>query len=91
MAEWLKAYAWKAYILQKGIEGSNPSLSASSIQEGEPGQDCSTAAVCGPFSIIFRQVINIEAMSDVSVILKDMNRWTGCADGTQSRNVFGGT
>ena len=29
MAEWLKAHAWKACILQKGIEGSNPSLSAS--------------------------------------------------------------
>ena len=28
MAEWLKAHAWKACILQKGIEGSNPSLSA---------------------------------------------------------------
>ena len=31
MAEWLKAHAWKACILQKGIEGSNPSLSASLI------------------------------------------------------------
>jgi hypothetical protein len=31
MAEWLKAHAWKACILQKGIEGSNPSLSASFI------------------------------------------------------------
>jgi hypothetical protein len=29
MAEWLKAHAWKACMLQKGIEGSNPSLSAS--------------------------------------------------------------
>ena len=29
MAEWLKAHAWKACILQKGIGGSNPSLSAS--------------------------------------------------------------
>ena len=28
LAEWLKAHAWKACILQKGIEGSNPSLSA---------------------------------------------------------------
>jgi hypothetical protein len=28
MAEWLKAHAWKACMLQKGIEGSNPSLSA---------------------------------------------------------------
>ena len=28
MAEWFKAHAWKACILQKGIEGSNPSLSA---------------------------------------------------------------
>ena len=28
MAEWSKAHAWKACILQKGIEGSNPSLSA---------------------------------------------------------------
>ena len=31
MAEWLKAHAWKACILQKGIEGSNPSLSANFI------------------------------------------------------------
>ena len=28
LAERLKAHAWKACILQKGIEGSNPSLSA---------------------------------------------------------------
>ena len=28
MAEWLKAHAWKACTLQKGVEGSNPSLSA---------------------------------------------------------------
>ena len=28
MAEWLKAHAWKACILQKGIRGSNPRLSA---------------------------------------------------------------
>ena len=27
MAEWLKAQSWKDCILQKGIEGSNPSLS----------------------------------------------------------------
>ena len=29
MAEWSKAHAWKVCIPQKGIEGSNPSLSAS--------------------------------------------------------------
>ena len=34
MAEWLKAHAWKACILQKGIEGSNPSLSAIPIFGG---------------------------------------------------------
>ena len=28
MAEWLKAPAWKACILYKGIKGSNPFLSA---------------------------------------------------------------
>lgn len=28
MPEWLNGLAWKACILQKGIEGSNPSLSA---------------------------------------------------------------
>ena len=28
LAEWLKAHAWKACILQKGIGGSNPSFSA---------------------------------------------------------------
>ena len=33
MAEWLKAHAWKACILQKGIEGSNPSLSAKIFRE----------------------------------------------------------
>ena len=26
--EWLKRYAWKAYVLQKGTGGSNPFLSA---------------------------------------------------------------
>ncbi len=29
LLEWLKRHAWKACIPQKGIEGSNPSLSAS--------------------------------------------------------------
>ena len=29
VAEWSKAHAWKVCILQKGIEGSNPFLSAS--------------------------------------------------------------
>lgn len=28
MSEWLKEHAWKACVPQKGIEGSNPSLSA---------------------------------------------------------------
>ena len=28
VAEWSKAHAWKVCILQKGIEGSNPFLSA---------------------------------------------------------------
>ena len=28
MSEWFKEHAWKVCILQKGIEGSNPSLSA---------------------------------------------------------------
>ena len=28
MAEWSKAHAWKVCIPHKGIEGSNPSLSA---------------------------------------------------------------
>ena len=28
MLEWLKRHAWKACILQKGISGSNPDLSA---------------------------------------------------------------
>ena len=31
MAEWFKAHAWKACLL-KGIEGSNPSLSANRCQ-----------------------------------------------------------
>ena len=31
MAEWLKAPAWKACILLKGIKGSNPFLSAKLI------------------------------------------------------------
>ncbi len=29
VSEWSKEHAWKVCILQKGIEGSNPSLSAS--------------------------------------------------------------
>ncbi len=28
MSEWLKEHAWKVCILQKGIQGSNPCLSA---------------------------------------------------------------
>ncbi len=28
MLEWLKRHAWKACVLQKGIKGSNPFLSA---------------------------------------------------------------
>ena len=28
VSEWLKEHAWKVCIPQKGIEGSNPSLSA---------------------------------------------------------------
>ena len=28
LSEWLKEHAWKVCIPQKGIEGSNPSLSA---------------------------------------------------------------
>ncbi len=28
VAEWSKAHAWKVCILHKGIEGSNPFLSA---------------------------------------------------------------
>ena len=28
VAEWSKAHAWKVCMLQKGIEGSNPFLSA---------------------------------------------------------------
>ena len=31
MAEWSKAHAWRACIPQKGIEGSNPSLSAKNV------------------------------------------------------------
>jgi hypothetical protein len=31
MAEWSKAHAWKVCIPHKGIEGSNPSLSASPL------------------------------------------------------------
>jgi hypothetical protein len=30
VSEWLKEHAWKVCIPQKGIEGSNPSLSADS-------------------------------------------------------------
>ena len=32
MAEWLKAHAWKVCIPQKGIVGSNPTLSAKTYQ-----------------------------------------------------------
>ncbi len=33
MAEWSKAHAWKVCILQKGIVGSNPTLSAANCSE----------------------------------------------------------
>ncbi len=32
MLEWLKRHAWKACILQKGIGGSNPPLSAKKLE-----------------------------------------------------------
>ena len=32
MAEWFKAHAWKVCILQKGIAGSNPALSAINLE-----------------------------------------------------------
>jgi len=32
LLEWLKRHAWKVCIPQKGIEGSNPSLSAKKIE-----------------------------------------------------------
>ena len=34
MAEWSKAHAWSACIPQKGIAGSNPAPSASTVQTG---------------------------------------------------------
>lgn len=33
VAEWSKAHAWKVCIPQKGIEGSNPFLSAKFVKE----------------------------------------------------------
>jgi hypothetical protein len=33
MTEWLKVHAWKVCIPQKGIEGSNPSLSAKFVEK----------------------------------------------------------
>gem|GEM_PF-519764 len=33
LAEWFKALAWKACILQKGIKGSNPLLSAINVSD----------------------------------------------------------
>ena len=33
VAEWSKAHAWKVCILHKGIEGSNPFLSAKALNE----------------------------------------------------------
>ncbi len=32
MSEWFKEHAWKVCILQKGIVGSNPTLSAKQLQ-----------------------------------------------------------
>ena len=40
MAEWLKAHAWKACTLQKGVEGSNPSLSASLHSQPDKSEGC---------------------------------------------------
>ena len=36
MLEWLKRHAWKACVLQKGIKGSNPFLSAKHAIEAGP-------------------------------------------------------
>ena len=35
MLEWLKRHAWKACVLQKGIKGSNPFLSANPMKEAD--------------------------------------------------------
>lgn len=37
VSEWSKEHAWKVCIPQKGIEGSNPSLSASPAEAGYGG------------------------------------------------------
>ena len=48
MLEWLKRHAWKACILQKGIGGSNPPLSAKD-KENRP------ASKLAPVFFVFRQ------------------------------------
>ena len=35
MLEWLKRHAWKACVLQKGIKGSNPFLSANPMKKAD--------------------------------------------------------
>ena len=57
MAEWLKARAWKVRIPQKGIGGSNPSLSAIAWSSAQPtvlltGQRTKLASVSGPGTFI---------------------------------------
>ena len=51
MLEWLKRHAWKACILQKGIRGSNPRLSAehSGQKELVTNRKLQIDMVCGFF------------------------------------------
>ena len=48
MAEWLKAFAWKADIGYKSsIEGSNPSFSAMVVLDGELAVPCNSKSAIG--------------------------------------------
>ena len=54
MAEWLKAFAWKADIGYKSsIEGSNPSFSAMVVLDGELAVPCNSKSAIGRSNTCF--------------------------------------
>ena len=65
VAEWLKAFAWKADIgSQNSIEGSNPSFSAMAVLDGELAVPCNSKSAMG------RSKTYIEGLASKNVDLR---------------------
>jgi hypothetical protein len=57
VSEWLKEHAWKVCIPQKGIEGSNPSLSASKQSKNKKRFERKFKALFVLFIIIYYKIL----------------------------------